>query len=270
MFGGQLDYTTASTIVELIRDMFTPHNYEKGEKKPNRSRAAKTRDSWMDFLGAACLTVFNPILPHESGPETFKIKRNLSTAIRTCFFGFEPYLRVADKDCFGNTVVLQIDLPDVHSEIGLYNKCELLITRLFSEIEGDMGRKFKNRRQTEYRYLADLKERHHPSDSPDSTPPSVEDSRRPACPKDSKMKDVEGGSHWLIFAGRKRKTPEQFCAHTSIHIRQAILNHSTDSSQDIEVKVTLSPSKQQPKFRAAGPVMSKRERLSLDRAFSSG
>ena len=249
--------------------MFTPHRYEKGQTKETRSRSAKTRDSWMEFLGAACLTVFNPILPHESGPDTYRIKKNLSTAIRTCFFGLEPYLRVSDKDCFGNTILLQIDLPDVNSKIGLCYQCVILIPRYFSEIEGDMGKKFKNRRQTEYRYLNDLKERHHPSDSPECTPPSVEDIRRPACPRDSKMQDVDGGLQWL---GRKRKSPEQFCAHTSIHIRQAISSkHSADDgSQEFEVKVTLSPTKRQPVLRAPGPAMSKRERLSRDRGFSSG
>ena len=98
-------------VAELIRDMFTPHIWARGETASSRSRAAITRDSWMDFLGGEIQRVFNPVLPHESGPDTLVIRKNLATSIRTTFFGLAMDVRFHGRDKFGSTNLTEIDLP---------------------------------------------------------------------------------------------------------------------------------------------------------------
>ncbi len=105
---------------------------------------------------------------------------------------------------------------------------------IFLEIDSDLARKFRNRRQSEYKFLDELKEKCHPSSS-DSSPSVQESPRRPTCPKNTLMSDHARGTEWQNRAGRKRKTIDQFMSTTAVSLR--------DGSFDVNVKVSVSPSK---------------------------
>ncbi len=109
--GPRTDHSVSMQLAQLIQDMFIPHDWQKGETLGSRSRAAITRDSWMDYLGCEVQRVFNPVMPHESGPDTTSIRKNLATAIRTTFFGLAMDVRFQGRDRCGSSTFTEIDLP---------------------------------------------------------------------------------------------------------------------------------------------------------------
>ena len=119
-----------------------------------------------------------------------------------------------------------------------------------SAIDRDLARKFKNRRQSEYKFLDQLFEKCHSSDS---SPASVTESpRKPFCSKNSTMSEHFKGAEWQEhqkFLGRKRKTVEQFMATTAVSLKSSF--QSSQGGLDVNVQVTLSPSKLNKRQRIA-------------------
>ncbi len=247
VFGPKVDTVVAQQVAAYIRDMFTPHNWVKGETMSSRTAAAITRDCWMDFLGAECQRVFNPVLPHESGPHTLHIRKNLATAIRAIFFGMTIDVRFLDKDHRGNSTIETIVLPLPKGQFSFYFlNCYMIYVLA---IDRDLARKFKNRRQSEYKFLDQLFDKCHSSDS---SPSVTESPRKPFCAKNTTLSDNLKGREWQEqqLLGRKRKTREQFMATTAVSLKSSFLQ-SQAGGLDVNVQVTLSPTKLNKRQRIA-------------------
>ncbi len=106
-----------------------------------------------------------------------------------------------------------------------------------AEIDADLSRKFKNRRDSEYRYLDKLKAQHLapqvlnvPGVPAVVVEAVVESPRRPKyAAKDTSKKEN-------VWMGRKRRSAEAFLKHTSVTITQS------GSSGSVNIRVT-SPKK---------------------------
>ncbi len=109
---------------------------------------------------------------------------------------------------------------------------------LLSEIDADLARKFKNRRDAEYKYIDKLKVQHH-------SPPELElpgvslaieaVQESPRRPKYEKNDDSKKDHVWM---GRRRRTAEAFLKHTSVTVTQ----RGSDGSV-MNISVSTSPKK---------------------------
>lgn len=127
----------ANKIAVLIMDMFTPHSFAKGETLSSRSTAAITRDSWLSFLGLICISFFNPVTYGDSGPETKKIRNNIATTLRSCFFGLEIEVQFSFKDKNGFTEFKEVRLPTIKRKYFICLFLILILIFLCIEIEKD-------------------------------------------------------------------------------------------------------------------------------------
>lgn len=109
-------FDEAKSVLDHIRDMFTPHIFRKGSKLANRTVAEITRDEWMSFLGLVYKSVFNPVLPHQSGADTTVIKKRLAGCLSVFIFGSEMVLKYKMTDGGGKTTVDSIALPTSRGE----------------------------------------------------------------------------------------------------------------------------------------------------------
>ncbi len=112
----------AEVVSQYIEDMFTPRVCAKGDTNKNRTKGMICRDNWMLFLGKVYVLSFNPILPHQSGSDTTRMKYRLAAAIRHFVFGSDSELNYKkDSRVNGMLVVSKIPLPEIQCNVVLFD-----------------------------------------------------------------------------------------------------------------------------------------------------
>lgn len=116
-------FREATYVTDHIRGMFTPHKFEAGKSNDQRTPDEVIRDQWMVFLGKMYKRYLNPLLPHQSGTQTSRLKYRLAACIRTFLFGTESTMSLSDVDSNGLTRLAKIPLPKVDGYIFLVCVC---------------------------------------------------------------------------------------------------------------------------------------------------
>ena len=186
----------------------------------------------MLFLGKVYVLSFNPILPHQSGSDTTRMKYRLAASVRHFIFGSDTQLNFKkESKVNGMVVVSKIPLPEIQCEVVIYDVS--WSSFLLAGFIKDLTRKFKNRRDSEYRYLQRTKERFHSGESAPA-PKVVESPKRPVLAKGEKQVIEVGKQQWR--SGPARRSSSQFVSGTSATLKRKF-------NFEVDIKVTMSPSK---------------------------